>query len=249
MRNMSKFEEVRSQSSEITLYDERRLLMQTEDLDPKLSSNLIDSILNYDKKNANLYKNTDLFEKPLILNKSNNLNSEKIFRSIDAKKHELNKKLLNEVILNRLLLERRKNKSKSWSIPDFVINEQNALHDSINNFKTLSLLMNKASTEHILNREYLKDKIKSQLKKQENYNLFIDKEELKRLKNLKEEFLEELKKNQKDFEENQMEINKRNKIIKQFRFEICNHRKQISSQYINVFLYIIYIIYINLNFL
>ena len=70
MRNMSKFEEFGSKSSEITLYDERRLLMQT--VDSKLSSNLIESILNFDKKNVNIYKNTDLFEKPLILKKSNN---------------------------------------------------------------------------------------------------------------------------------------------------------------------------------
>jgi len=213
---------IRAKSTEISPLDERKLL-QKEDLDPKLSSNLIDSIMNYDQKG--------IYVQP---KEKNSRINDKIVRSLDAKKHENNKKLLNDVIANRLVLERRQKKVNSWSVTDFEMRERTVLKDSLNNFKTLSILMSKASTEHILNKEYLKDKIRNQLKKQEIKTVLIDKEELKRLKNLKEEIIENLRKNQQEFEEYQMEIMKRNKVIRQIRFDICNFRKQITSQFSNV---------------
>lgn len=223
---------IRSKTSEISLFDEKKLL-QPDELDPKLSSNLIDSILNYDKITSTKNKQYKAIEN---LNENyNKPKNDRNYQSLDVKKHENNKKLINEIIVNRLLLERRANKAKSWSIPDFEIKEKAVLRDSLNNFKTLSLLMNKTSTQHILNRDYLKTRIKDQLKKQEgDKGILIDKEEMKSLKNIKEEHMEELKKNQQDFEEYQIEITKRNNAIKQLRLDICSLRKQISASHIKV---------------
>ena len=217
---------VRSKTTEISPLDEKKLL-QTEELDPKLGSNLIDSILNY-----------DLAHKILPENQNGDFNArkkDKVVKSLDAKKHENNKKLLNTAIFNRLLLDRRQRKINSWSVPDFEIREKTFIKDFMNNFKTLSILMSKASTDHILNKEFLKDKIRNQLKKQEiNKGVLIDKEELKRLRNLKEEILENLKENQQEFEEYRIEIMKRNKLIIQMRYEVCSFRKKITMQYSNV---------------
>lgn len=223
---------IRTKTSEISLIDEKRLL-QPEELDPKLSSNLIDSILNYDKKTSK--KNYELQNPEKAKENNNKTKNEQIFQSIDVKKHEMNKKLINEIIINRILLERKKNKAKNWSAHDFEIKEIAVMRDSLNNFKALSILMNKTSTQHILNKDYLKSRIKDQLKKQESdKGILIDKEELKNLKNIKEEFMDDLKKNQHDYEEYQIEISKRNNALEQLRLDICNLRRQISANHLKV---------------
>lgn len=214
----------REKTSQVTSIVDDKKLFENDDLDPKISLNLIDSIMDHEK---DLRKNK--FKKSYE-NIKNETKSERIVRSLESKKHDINKKIVVDVILNRLLTEKKKS-PQEWSTYDFELKERSALKESLNNFKTLSMMMGKASSKHILNRTYLKDRITDQLKKQETDEaILIDKEEIKRLTNLKEEFMESLKKNQKDYDDYQSEITQRNAQIQKLRFDICNCRKMISDQ-------------------
>ena len=171
-------------------------------------------------------------------NEKNLINEKFSIKSLEFKKREINKKLLNEVVINRLLLEKRRKKARSlWSKADFAREESRIVKDSLNNFKTFGLLTGKSSCEFLLDREFVKNKMKNMTNKasfEEKFEDIFTKEKFE--ENAREEFLYKLAKNQKDFEAKNREICKKNLVIQQLRYDICETRRKINGQFLKVFL-------------
>lgn len=209
---------------EIIAIDARKLL-RNEASEPEIGTFLVDSIL----------KPQNFARKPAVSqeNEESSRRNERLVRSLESKKQEINKKLVVDVVSRRLLRETQKFAEKRWSPLELQAKEAKILRKALENFKSLAMSLNKASSEHILQGNSLRKRAGKQQEIRKEIVSF-DKEEEKRLNNLKQELEKSLKRNLKDFDEYQREIKERNTNIHRIRLEICNCRKIIGAQFGNV---------------